>query len=56
MNPKIQFHVRRVPSRQIPFEVLERNLDFGVLTFQPSQRDLQSITIGDDELVMLTHP
>lgn len=56
MHPKIQFHVRRVPSRQIPFEVLERNLDFGVLTFQPSQRDLQSITIGDDELVMLTHP
>ncbi len=55
-HPQIQVHVRRVPSRQIPVEVLQRNLDFGVLTFQPSQRGLQSITIGSDELVMLTHP
>jgi DNA-binding transcriptional LysR family regulator len=31
-------------------------MDFGVMTFQPAERGLQSIPLGGDELVMLAHP
>jgi DNA-binding transcriptional LysR family regulator len=37
-------------------ELLERSIDFGVLTFQPAEQGLQSVSLGTDELVMLTHP
>ncbi len=55
-HPQVQVDVRRVLSRQIPVEVVQRSLDLGVLTFQPTDRGLQTLTIGSDELVMLTHP
>jgi DNA-binding transcriptional LysR family regulator len=55
-HPRIQVDVRRIPSRQIGIEVLQRSLDFGVLSFAPSEPHLGSIVIGDDELVMLVHP
>ena len=45
-----------MPSRQIAAELLERSLDFGVLTFQPAERGLQSVSLGSDELVLLAHP
>ena len=55
-HPGAQVEVRRVPARQIAGEVLSRTLDFGVLTFPPRERGLQSVPLGDDELVMLMHP
>jgi DNA-binding transcriptional LysR family regulator len=55
-HPQIQVDVRRLPSRQIGAEVLQRSLDFGVLTFSPKLAGLGAVTIGDDELVMLVHP
>jgi DNA-binding transcriptional LysR family regulator len=55
-HPRIQVDVRRIPSRQIGIEVLQRSLDFGVLSFAPSEPHLGAIVIGDDELVMLVHP
>src|SRR6185295_19820635 len=55
-HPHATVDVRRIPSRQIAGEVLERSLDFGVLTFQPPDKGLQSISLGSDELVMLAHP
>jgi DNA-binding transcriptional LysR family regulator len=55
-HPAIQVDVRRVPSRQIGVEVLQRSLDFGVLSFTPAEAGLQAVTIGEDELVMLVHP
>jgi DNA-binding transcriptional LysR family regulator len=56
MHPNIQVDVRRIPSRQIGIEVLQRSLDFGVLSFAPAESGLASVAIGDDELVMLVHP
>ena len=56
VHPRIQVDVRRIPSRQIGIEVLQRSLDLGVLSFAPAESGLGSIAIGDDELVMLTHP
>jgi DNA-binding transcriptional LysR family regulator len=55
-HPAIQVDVRRVPSRQIAAEVLGRTLDFGVLTFTPSERGLAALSLGRDELVLLAHP
>jgi DNA-binding transcriptional LysR family regulator len=55
-HPQIQVDVRRVPSRQVGVEVLQGSLDFGVITFQPSERGLHALNMGPDELVMLVHP
>ena len=55
-HPQTLVDVRRVPSRQIGLEVLQRSLDFGILTFEPAEQGLDSLSIGDDELVLLTHP
>jgi DNA-binding transcriptional LysR family regulator len=54
--PRVQVDIRRVPSRQIGVEVLQRSLDFGVLSFPPAERGLASLRLGEDELVMLTAP
>ena len=55
-NPHAHVEVRRVASRQIAAELLERSLDFGILTFQPPDKGLHAISLGADELVMLVNP
>ncbi len=55
-HPLVHVDVRRIPARQIGAEVAQGTLDFGVLTFQPAEPQLDSLTLGDDELVMLVHP
>ena len=55
-HPRAQVEMRRVHSRQIPGEVLNRSLDFGLVTYRPGERGLRSVPLGIDELVMLTHP
>lgn len=58
-HPRVQIDVRRVPSRNIGIELQQRTIDLGILTFPPADRDLASITIGTDELVLLvpkSHP
>ena len=37
-------------------EVLLRSIDFGVLTFNPPDRDLLSLVVATDELVLLVRP
>ena len=54
--PHVTVEVRRIPSRNIAAELEDRALDFGVLTFQPAQKGLQSLPLGSDELVLLAHP
>jgi len=55
-HPQAQVEVSRQPARQIAEEVLNRTLDFGVLTFSPPERGLVGVTLGEDELVMLVNP
>ena len=57
--PDIAVDVRRVPARQIAVEVQQGSLDFGALTFRPSEQGLLEVAVGEDELVLLvppTHP
>jgi DNA-binding transcriptional LysR family regulator len=55
-HANVLIDVRRVPSRQIANAVLDRTLDFGVLTFQPADRGVQTFPLGGDEIVLLTAP
>jgi DNA-binding transcriptional LysR family regulator len=55
-HPKVLVEVRRMPSRQVAGEILNRTVDCGVLTFHPAEKGLQTLTLGSDELVMLAHP
>lgn len=54
-HPQVTVEVRRVPSRKIAGELLDRAVDFGVMTFQPAESGLHSLAFGSDELVLLTH-
>jgi DNA-binding transcriptional LysR family regulator len=54
--PDVLVDVRRIPSRQMAQEVLLRTIDFGVLTFNPPDRELVSHVIAADELVLLVRP
>jgi DNA-binding transcriptional LysR family regulator len=55
-HPHVAIDVRRVPSRQIATAVLDRSIDFGVLTFLPADRGIQTIPLGGDDIVLLTSP
>ena len=54
--PDIAIDVRRVPARQIAVEVQQGSLDFGALTFRPSEAGLLEVPVGSDELVLLLPP
>jgi DNA-binding transcriptional LysR family regulator len=55
-HPNVVVDVRRLPARQIANAVLDRSLDFGVLTFQPADRGVQTLSLGSDDIVLLTSP
>lgn len=54
--PDVAIDVRRVPARQIAVEVQQGSLDFGALTFKPSESGLLDVVVGSDELVLLVPP
>ncbi len=54
--PSVLVDVRRIHSRQMAQEVLLRTVDFGLITFNPPERELLSMVIGSDELVLLVRP
>jgi DNA-binding transcriptional LysR family regulator len=55
-HPQVAIEVRRVPSRQVSAAVLDRSIDFGIITFQPGDRGVQAIPLGSDDIVLLTSP
>jgi DNA-binding transcriptional LysR family regulator len=55
-HPEVLVEIRRLPARQMAQEILLRTVDFGVLTFNPPDRELQSLQLGNDELVLLVRP
>jgi DNA-binding transcriptional LysR family regulator len=54
--PQIRINVQRHLSERLPVEVLERNLDFGFLSFEPPQSALESLVVHRDELVLVVPP
>jgi DNA-binding transcriptional LysR family regulator len=55
-HPGVLVDVRRVHSRQMAQELLLRHVDFGILTFNPPERELLSFPLWTDELVLLVKP
>src|SRR5262245_61056725 len=55
-HPQIKIEVSRNVSEKIPLEVVERNLDFGFLSYDPMNPALQSIEVHRDELTLVVPP
>jgi DNA-binding transcriptional LysR family regulator len=55
-HPEIKVEIYRHVSERLPREVLERNVDFAVLAFEPTDRDLDSFCVLRDELALILHP
>ena len=55
-HPEVKVEIFRQLSERLPREVLDRNVDFGVLAFEPMDRDLESFCILRDELVLILNP
>jgi len=55
-HPNVKVEIYRHVSERLPREVLDRNVDFALLAFEPEDSDLQSIPILRDELVLIMHP
>ncbi len=56
MHPMIKIEVRRGLAREIPTSVLNRNVEFGVLSFRPDDEELRSVVIYRDELALIVYP
>jgi DNA-binding transcriptional LysR family regulator len=55
-HPEIKVEIYRHVSERLPREVLERNVDFAVLAFEPTDRDLESFCVLRDELALILNP
>jgi DNA-binding transcriptional LysR family regulator len=55
-HPEIKVEIYRHVSERLPREVLERNVDFAVLAFEPVDRDLESFCVLRDALALILNP
>ena len=56
LHPNIMVEIFRHTSERLPREVLDRNVDFALLAFEPVDSDLESFPVLRDELVLIMHP
>jgi DNA-binding transcriptional LysR family regulator len=54
--PKVLVEIFRHTSDRLPREVLDRNLDFALMAYEPVDSDLESFPILQDELVLIMSP
>ena len=55
-HPKVKVEIFRQVSHRLPREVLERNIDFALMASQPTDRELESFPVLNDELVLIMSP
>ena len=55
-SPQIEIVVQRSLASRIPEQVLERSVEFGVLTFLPEQDELLATAVYDDAVVLVVDP
>ena len=55
-HPDVKVEIYRHASERLPREVLERNVDFAVMAFEPTDRDLESFCVLRDELALILNP
>jgi len=54
--PGIKVEVYRSVSAALPREIIDMNLDFAILSFEPPDSDLESFPILNDDLVLIMSP
>ncbi len=55
-HPRVKVEIFRHPSERLPREVLDRNIDFALMAFEPTDTDLEAFPVLKDELVLITSP
>ena len=55
-HPNVKLEIYRHVSERLPREVLDRNVDFALLAFEPIDRELECFPILEDELVLIINP
>ncbi|MDT5158638.1 MAG: hypothetical protein QOC61_4 [Acidobacteriota bacterium] len=55
-HPAVKVEIFRQTSERLTREVLDRNVDFALLAFEPTDRDLASFPVLKDELVLIMSP
>jgi DNA-binding transcriptional LysR family regulator len=55
-HPGIQIRVHRVFSRDVPREVLNHQLDIGVISYLPEERELAAVEFYRDALTLIVWP
>src|SRR5579862_6318383 len=56
LYPKVKVQVRRSLSSKIPTELLDGNLELGVLSYDPGDKNLKSKVIYNDALAFIVSP
>jgi len=56
MHPTIKIEVNRALANQIPGHVLRHNVEFGILSFEPEDEQLESVVFYKDDLVLVVYP
>src|SRR6266851_1230925 len=56
LHPNVRVEIFRHVSEHLPREVLDRNVDFAVMAFEPVDSDLDSFPVLRDELVLIMNP
>jgi DNA-binding transcriptional LysR family regulator len=56
LYPRIRIQVHRVFSRDVPREVMNHQLDIGVISYLPEERELEAVEFYRDSLVMIVWP
>jgi DNA-binding transcriptional LysR family regulator len=56
IHPMIRITVQRALGSHIPGDVLRHNAEFGVLTYDPQDPQLQSVVVYMDELIFVVPP
>jgi DNA-binding transcriptional LysR family regulator len=55
-HPQIKVEVYRTFSERLPREIKEHRVDFGLLSFDPQDRELAAVPVLEDELVLILNP
>jgi DNA-binding transcriptional LysR family regulator len=55
-HPQVKVEIVRSLARNIPAELQKRNLDLGVLSYRPEDRQLASVVVYRDRLSFIVYP
>jgi DNA-binding transcriptional LysR family regulator len=56
LHPQIKVEVRRGVASRIPTEVMNREVELGIISFKPNDNSVKSFPVTSDELTMIVSP